>query len=641
MDPISRRDFLSSAAVVGAATVASAEALAQTKPPATRTTGQVSAKSSGLLFPQQSQLRNVLDLSGLWQFQLDPREEGESKGWFSRLPAPRQIAVPCSWNDLFDDARDHLGLAWYLRELFVPSGWKGQRVLVRVGSANYAAKLWLNGVLVAHHLGGHLPFVADITDKVVWDSANVITISVENKQLPDRVPPGPADSGGGVAGLVGGYPATTYDFYPYAGLHRAVLLYSVPGEANIDDVSVVTTIEGRDGIVRVKVATNGDYSGKGRIQIGNTSSELTFQAGAGEATLRVKAARLWGPSDPHLYPLIVTLNDRDRVTDSYSLEIGIRTVAIRGTELMLNGQPIKLTGFGKHEDFPLHGRGMNLPMWIRDYELLKWVGANSYRTSHYPYAEEAMVLADRLGILVINEIPSVGLNFEDDESLSAKRLDQCLLQIRELISRDKNHPSTIMWNVANEPLAGPPLGKAPPVAAAVEVGKRFFKTLYEETRSLDPSRPVSLVGLQGGPLEWHGQFDVVAINRYYGWYTNPGQLKEGADALARELDELHKMFGKPILVLEFGCDTLPGAHATPPEMWSEEYQVEFLRGFLDVAAKRPFVAGMHVWAFADFKTGQATGRAAGMNFKGVFTRDRRPKMSAHFLRSRWFQERRK
>jgi beta-glucuronidase len=121
--------------------------------------------------------------------------------------------------------------------------------------------------------------------------------------------------------------------------------------------------------------------------------------------------------------------------------------------------------------------------------------------------------------------------------------------------------------------------------------------------------------VQGGPREWHALFDVVCINRYYGWYTYAGQLERGRQALAEELDELHAALGKPIIVAEFGVDTLPGAHATPLEMWTEEYQVNLLRGFLDVAAERPFVAGM--------------------NHKGVFTRDRRSKMAAHFLRQRW------
>jgi beta-glucuronidase len=274
-------------------------------------------------------------------------------------------------------------------------------------------------------------------------------------------------------------------------------------------------------------------------------------------------------------------------------------------------------------------------MWIRDYELLKWVGANSYRTSHYPYAEEAMMLADRLGVLVINEIPAVGLNFEDGPELTAKRLAQCQQQIRELIARDKNHPSTIMWSVANEPIGGPLLGKGQWKPEIVEAGTQFFRQLYDETNRLDGTRPVTLVGVQGGTREWLRIFDVVSINRYYGWYTHAGQLDAAREALGRELDEIHEALGKPIIIAEFGADTLPGVHNTPPEMWTEEYQVEFLRAFLEVAAERPFVAGMHVWAFADFKTGQGTMRAGAMNFKGVFTRDRRPKMAAHFLRNRW------
>ena len=595
------------------------------------------AKGTGLLFPLQNQIRNVLDISGLWQFQLDPQEQGEAKGWFNALPAPRQIVVPCSWNDLFDDARDYLGLAWYLNEVFVPSTWRDQRVFLRIGSANYAAKVWVNGTVVAEHFGGHLPFVTDITEQISWDRKNRIAITVENRQLPERIPPGPVAGKGGVAGVMGGYPLTTYDFFPYSGLHRPVVLYSVPAE-HIEDVTVVTTINDSEGVVKVTVETTGDYSGSGTARLDDIESELAFSNGSADATLRVPAARFWSPDDPYLYPLTITLAGEAEVVDSYMLEIGIRTIEVRGDRLLLNGQPIRLTGFGKHEDFPLTGRGMNLPMWIRDYELLKWVGANSYRTSHYPYAEEAMQLADRLGVLVINEIPAVGLDFAVAGDLTAQHLTQCQQQIRELIARDKNHPSTIMWSVANEPMAGLPMGMGTPPAGSVETGTRFFRQMYEDVHRLDGTRPVTYVGVQGGPREWHGLVDVVCVNGYYGWYSQSGQLEQGAAALAQVLDEIHQQYGKPMIVTEFGADTIPGVHSTPSEMWTEEYQVEFLRGFLDVADQRPFMVGMQVWAFADFKTGQATGRAAGMNFKGVFTRDRRPKMAAHFLRDRWTGE---
>lgn len=592
----------------------------------------------GLLYPQRNETRDLIDLSGLWQFQMDPQGEGEAQGWFRDLPSPRAIPVPCSWNDLFDDAHTYLGLAWYRTEVWMPLGWRGRRVILRIGSATYAAKVWVNGSVVTEHLGGNLPFAVEITDQLAWDRANVIAITVENEPRPERVPPGPPPGGGGVLGVAAGFPGTTYDFFPYAGLHRQVWLCAVP-TVHIDDITVVTTIEGGDGIVDVKVATVGAYAGTGKARLDDIEADLEFRAGAAESILRVPGARFWSPQDPHLYALTVTLTNEAQVTDTYSLDIGIRTVAVQGDQILLNGRPIRLTGFGKHEDFALSGRGLNLPMWIRDYELLRWIGANSYRTSHYPYPEEVMQLADQRGVLVINEIPAVGLNFADAEDLTQQRLTQAQTQLRELIARDKNHPSTIMWCVANEPLVRTlnedvPLSP-PQKQKAVDAGTQFFRHLYDEVYRLDGTRPVTLVGVGGGPPEWHEPFDVISINRYYGWYALGGRLDQAAKVLARELDELHQSFGKPIIITEFGTDTLPGTHSLPPEMWSEEYQLEFLRRYLDVAAQRPFMAGMHVWAFADFRTVQGVGRAGGMNFKGVFTRDRRPKMAAHFLRARW------
>src|SRR5688500_19662863 len=159
VDDMSRREVLRNATIAGAAALVGTAALAQTPAASRPSTGAATAGHIGLLYPQQNRHRNVLDLSGLWQFQLDPKAEGETQEWFKTLPAPRPIAVPCSWNDLFDDAKNYLDLAWYRREIHVPSGWRGQTILLRVGSANYAAKVWVNGTVVGEHLGRQLPFV--------------------------------------------------------------------------------------------------------------------------------------------------------------------------------------------------------------------------------------------------------------------------------------------------------------------------------------------------------------------------------------------------------------------------------------------------------------------------------------------------
>jgi beta-galactosidase/beta-glucuronidase/putative sterol carrier protein len=279
-----------------------------------------------------------------------------------------------------------------------------------------------------------------------------------------------------------------------------------------------------------------------------------------------------------------------------------------------------------------------VPLIVKDYDLLKWVGANSYRTSHYPYSEEEMSMADRQGILIIDEIPAVSLQFEDSPENIQTRFDICQRQLRELVARDKNHPSVIVWSVANEPM--PPdmmrriTGGGAPSAKDV-IGRDFLKALIDLAHQLDPTRPATLVGVMGGPLEWLEAADIVCINRYWGWYAQPGQIELGVRLLGQELDAIAAALHKPVVITEFGADTVAGLHRQPPQMFSEEYQVEFLRGYLDVVAQRPFVVGLHVWNFADFQATQSTMRVGGMNLKGVFTRERQPKMAAHFLRERW------
>src|SRR5690606_21552764 len=172
--------------------------------------------------------------------------------------------------------------------------------------------------------------------------------------------------------------------------------------------------------------------------------------------------------------LDVELVQNGSVVDRYSLPIGIRTIAIEGDQLLLNGQPIYLRGFGRHEDFPITGRGLLPAVIVKDYALMKWIGANSFRTTHYPYSEEMMMLADRLGFLVIDETPAVGLFFAE-EGLD-RRLALCRQYTQELIARDKNHPSVIMWSLANEPHSRRPAAKP------------FFRELYDLARELDPTR---------------------------------------------------------------------------------------------------------------------------------------------------------
>ncbi|MCR4765249.1 MAG: beta-glucuronidase [Bacteroidaceae bacterium] len=595
------------------------------------------------LYPQQNAVRNRLDLSSIWNFQLDPAEEGENAGWFNGLPAPQSIAVPGSWNDQLDQKHNYLGCSWYEMETYVPSSWKNNEVGIRIGSAVYFAKVWINGQLLGQHEGGHLPFAFAVTDKVKWGEKNRITIMVENKLSADRVPGNVA--GGALTSV--NYPNTNYDFFPYSGLHRSVWLYSVPKQAHLIDIALTTTFQGSTGTIHAKVKKHGKVA-NGRVIVSDkdgkqTVMPLRFTGDDANVDVQIADVKLWSPDTPYLYNVTVELGNASKPIDSYNLQTGVRTIEVKGNDILLNGEPIILRGFGKHEDFPIFGRGTALPVMIRDFSLMKWIGANSFRTSHYPYDETVYEEADKQGILIIDEIPSVGLVFYDDKKDIDRRRKLCDRMLEEMITRDKNHPSVIMWCVANEPspktLGSNVMGGSNDAAEEENnIAKDFLGGLLRQAKKLDPSRLTTFVGVMGGPADWMAECDLITINRYYGWYTNTGNFAMAERYFGGELDKLYNQFHKPIVLTEFGADAISGHHANEDEMYSEEFQRKMINAYLDIANTKPFVKGMMVWAFADFRTGQALMRVGGMNLKGVFTQDRRPKMAAWLLRKRWVDE---
>jgi beta-glucuronidase len=588
------------------------------------------------LYPHESAARSTRDLSGFWGFRLDPKDEGEASGWQQGFTGARTIPVPASWNELFDDAAEYFGTAWYQKEFLVDAGWRGRRVYLRFGAASYRARAWLNGQLLGEHEGGHLPFEFEIGAHLRASGPNRLVVLVDNAQREERVP---AASRPGAGFNFSSYPGVTFDFFPYGGLHRPVLLYSTPSTA-IEDIVVHTDLVDGKGRVRASLQVNGGWNGMATVSVESASEgvvaagQVRVRAGKAEAELVVTSVRPWCPEDPFLYTLAVRLADAQ--PDEYRLPIGIRTIAVDKDGLRLNGKPLFLTGFGRHEDFPIHGKGLDLPVLVRDYELLKWIGANSFRTSHYPYSDEALMLADQNGLLVIDESPAVSLGFGDPDTIIAARHGQHARALAEMHARDKNHPCVIAWSVANEPGIGAPGGPPAERAALVERGLAYFTPLFTDMRARDPSRPVVLVSFGTGPDEWSALGDFICTNLYFGWYVaggQPGEVVRGL--LEKELDRLHAVHGKPVMLTEFGADTTAGVHAEPATMWSEEYQSQLMELTMQAVRARPFMVGAHPWAFADFRTAQGIMRSGGLNQKGVFTRERQPKLAAHTLRRLW------
>lgn len=588
-----------------------------------------------MLRPHDTATRERKSLNGLWQFRLDSGGVGRREEWWrGALAESREMPVPASFNDIVPDVavRDHVGDAWYQTVVRVPRGWSGQRIVLRFDSATHRATVWVDDTEVASHEGGYTPFEADITELVQPGQEIRVTAVVNNELSWQSIPPG------FVYDTPEGRRQQYYhDFFNYAGLHRTVWLASTP-VAHVTDVTVVTGLDGASGTVDYRVDAEGAEGLEVRVTLRDADGAEVATATGASGTLTVADVHRWAPGDGYLYDLTVELVDGDDVVDSYPLAVGIRTVEVRGNQFLINGEPFYFTGFGKHEDAAVRGKAHDDAFLVHDFELFDWIGANSFRTSHYPYAEEVYDYADRQGIVIIDETAAVGLNTglaggifggEPVKTFSADTINDASREvhaqaIRELVQRDKNHPSVVIWSIANEP------------ESHTEESRAYFEPLFTLTRELDPSRPVGFVNVMLSP---HGKClvsqyaDVLMLNRYYGWYVNEGDLV-GAERGLRE--ELQAWAGdnKPIIITEYGADTLPGLHSVVAAQWTEEYQVDYLAMNHKVFDEIDAVVGEQVWNFADFATKSGIFRVDG-NKKGVFTRERRPKAAAHELRKRW------
>ena len=592
-----------------------------------------------MLRPKDTGTRECKSLNGLWSFTVDRAGVGRAEEWWrAALPGRVEAPVPSSYNDLFADAavRDHVGDAWYQTVARIPSRWAGERVILRFDSATHRAVAWVGETEVVRHEGGYTPFEADITEAVEFGAENRVTVVVDNTLTWQSIPPGTVKET-----PEGRKQSYFHDFFNYAGLHRSVWLGTRP-ETHISDVTVVTGLDGPRGTVAYRVDVAGAGDPEVHVTLRGADGTQVTQGSGPTGDLTVDDVHPWRPGEGYLYELQVELRAVDgTVLDAYPVPVGIRSVRIEGTSFLINDEPFYFKGFGKHEDCPIRGKGHDDAFLVHDFALLEWLGANSFRTSHYPYAEEVLDYADRHGIVVIDETAAVGINSGlaggvfgaepfvtfSEETINAETFATHLQAIRELIARDKNHPCVVLWSVANEP------------ESVTDESRAYFEPLAAEVRRLDPTRPVGFVSVLTATPDVDvitDLFDVVMLNRYYGWYVDTGDLAAAERGLEAELEAWVKREGKPIIVTEYGGDTLAGLHSVTPMPWSEEYQVELLDMYHRVFDRVDAVVGEQVWNFADFATGPGIMRVDG-NKKGVFTRDRRPKAAAHLLRRRWRQ----
>lgn len=588
-----------------------------------------------MLYPINTISRRAVSLDGMWKFQLDPKSKGIEDGWTNGLPNHDSIPVPASFADFYTDkdTREYCGDFWYETELFVPQEWQGMEVDIRFGCATHTATVYVNGKKIISHIGGFLPFCARVTDVVRYGSANKVSVLINNELSETNIPCGKTTVLPGGKKLAAPY----FDFYNYSGLQRPVWLVATPKES-VQDFSVVTRLDSNSAFVDYTVATSGEHEVSVTVKDADGKTVAAFNGKNG--TLCIENAHLWQVRNAYLYTFTIQIKDGESVLDEYIQQIGLRTVEIKGTEILINGNPVYLKGFGKHEDSDIVGRGYNPGVMKRDFELMKWIGANSFRTSHYPYSDEVYQMADREGFLIIDEVPAVGMFETAMNASSGKKtaffskdtipqlLQNHLNALEEMITRDKNHACVIAWSLFNEP------------ESSDASAQPYFETVFAKAHGLDPQkRPCTfamMIDSQPDTCKCFQYSDFLCLNRYYGWYEMGGNLFElGELGFRKEMDSwAAKNLNKPFVFTEYGADTYAGEHKLPSVMWSEEYQVEYLKMCHRVFDSYDFIKGEQVWNFADFQTTEGLMRVNG-NKKGVFTRQRQPKAAAFYFKSRW------
>lgn len=563
--------------------------------------------------------RQRVSLGGKWRYRPDNPEFaiGEHLGWSGPdlddgdWPT---MEIPCCWDLADPSLHGFEGFVWFRRPCPATSG-AGQHLELCFEAANYRADVWLNGHHLGAHEGGFTPFSFRI-DELVRSDGNVLVVRIDNRPLPDRIP------------------GARLSWFNYGGIAREVFLEARP-LARIDDavIDARPLAAGSRGpahvAVEVTVANEGKGPYVGRLEValgGSTSGSSVELAGGETRTLRrefdLADAPYWSPAQPRLLRLEAALSDDDRELDRFVAEVGVRRLAADGTRLLLNGEPIRLVGVNRHEDYPTTGRSHDERLLWEDLRAIKATGANFVRASHYPQHRRFYDACDELGLMVMDEIPLWGWGRGRWDDGGTAPLAAARAQLDEMIRRDRNRACVVIWSVSNETGGGRP---------EVDDGNR---DLMARARALDPSRLVTYVALHQvwalGDDAAMPEADVLCLNEYAGSLNAEPPVRElddlGAaqDLLGGQLDEVHRRFpDKPVVIAEFGGIGLPGHHGAVP--WSEEFYGAAIRAHWDVFAARPWIAGALLWCWQDYPMHPNRARPYPTGYYGVVTADRRPK----------------
>jgi len=539
--------------------------------------------------------RARIALSGEWRFTPDLFDEGLRQRCFADEPMPPDrwavprdhdpdgaeiVAVPSCWTMNRLEWRYFEGAAWYERGF----EWDGSspRLVLRVGAANYQALIFLNGAFVAAHRGGSTPFCVELTGRV-RAGHNRLTIQVDNRRRPDRVP------------------MHHFDWFNHGGLYREVDLLPLPA-VFIRDVAVALTAAGR---IAVAVTLSDAVDGTAQVAIAELGIAVDLPVSGGQGAMEIDAApERWSPQTPRLYRVEATHG-----ADSVVERVGFRAIEVRGHDILLNGAPIYLRGICVHEDDAILGKTTNEADIRRRFAHARELGCNFLRLAHYPHHERVAEIADEEGLLLWAEIAVYWAIAFDDPRTYADAENQLL----ELIRRDRNRASVIIWGVGNE-------------NADTDARYAFMSGLAAAARAADPTRLVGAACLINREIfaiedRLAAHLDIIGLNEYFGWYERDFAGLERLLANSRP--------ERPVVIAETGADALAGHHGRTDELFTEECQAEIYRRQLAIIAGVPWLRGFCPWLLYDFRSERRQTRfQRGFNRKGLIAEDKRTRKLA-------------
>jgi beta-glucuronidase len=533
--------------------------------------------------------RNHLSLNGRWNYIIDPYEMGyydyrrapfdqseSGKGGFydDRKPADKgewveydfdlspAMKIPGDWNSQAEKISLYEGTIWFRRK-FNTDPVPGKKYVLYFGAVNYEAHVYLNGKKLGSHKGGFTPFQFDVSAHLK-KGENTLVVKADNKRYQDEIP------------------TVNTDWWNYGGITRDVLLAEVP-ETHIQDYKVQLAKGNRnrmEGYIQLSGAEKMQELVIHIPEAGIREKVKSDTSGRARISFAIKKLKYWSPDTPFLYT-VKLVSPTDSVTD----KIGFRTIETKGKDILLNGKSVFLRGISIHDENPL------IPGRLRGdgdmRMLLQWakeMNCNYVRLAHYPHNERMIRLADEMGLMVWGEVPVYWtISWNNPETYgNAQR------QLTDLMNRDKNRSSVIIWSIGNET----------PISEPRNI---FMGKLAGLVRSLDDTRLVAAA------LEIHrkgnsvvvedplgDKLDLVSFNEYAGWYWSSTK-----DMLNYKFNIL---FDKPVIITEFGADALGGYHADDETRWSEEYQELLYRNQLKMLGAIEGLRGMTPWILVDFRS---------------------------------------